>query len=125
MVKVYRCQHCGNIVEMLVDAGVNPVCCGQAMDLLEANTTDAAVEKHVPEVVIEGNLVKACVGSVEHPMTEEHHIAFILLETNLGVHRADLDHTGKPVANFVLAEGEKAVAVYEYCNLHGFWVKEL
>ena len=92
---------------------------------LKANTTDAAQEKHVPEVSVEGNLVKVKVGSVEHPMTEEHHIAFIYLETENGVARKDLDHTGKPEAVFALAEGEKPVAVYEYCNLHGLWKKEL
>ncbi len=92
---------------------------------LKANTTDAAQEKHVPEVSVEGNLVKVKVGSVEHPMTEEHHIAFIYLETENGVTRKDLDHTGKPEAVFALAEGEKPVAVYEYCNLHGLWKKEL
>lgn len=125
MVKLYRCNHCGNIVEMVKDAGVNPVCCGENMQLLKANSTDAATEKHVPVVEIEGNVAKVLVGSVTHPMTEDHHIAYIFLETNLGVHRANLNVTGAPEATFLLAEGEKAVAAYEYCNLHGFWVKEL
>lgn len=121
MVKLYKCAHCGNIVEMVVDKGVNPVCCGEAMALLEANTTDAATEKHVPVVEVNGNKVSVKVGSVEHPMTEEHHIAFIILETDKGVQKKVLDHTGKPEAEFVMAEGEKAVCVYEYCNLHGLW----
>lgn len=125
MLKLYKCAHCGNIVEMVEDHGVNPVCCGEAMKLLNPNTTDAATEKHVPVVEIEGNKVSVKVGSVEHPMMPEHHIAYIFLETNFGVHRANLDPAGKPEAQFVLAEGEKAAAAYEYCNLHGFWKAEL
>ena len=125
MLKIFKCNHCGNIFEVVNDAKVIPVCCGEPMKELKANTTDAAQEKHVPEVSVEGNLIKVKVGSVEHPMTEEHHIAFIYLETENGVARKDLDHTGKPEAVFALAEGEKPVAVYEYCNLHGLWKKEL
>lgn len=125
MLKIFKCNHCGNIFEVVNDAKVVPVCCGEPMRELKANTTDAAQEKHVPEVSVEGNLVKVKVGSVEHPMTEEHHIAFIYIETENGVARKDLDHTGKPEAVFALAEGEKPVAVYEYCNLHGLWKKEL
>ena len=125
MLKIFKCNHCGNIFEVVNDAKVVPVCCGEPMRELKANTTDAAQEKHVPEVSVEGNLVKVKVGSVEHPMTEEHHIAFIYLETENGVARKDLDHTGKPEAVFALAEGEKPVSVYEYCNLHGLRKKEL
>lgn len=92
--------------------------------LLKANDTDAALEKHVPKVEIEGNKVHVVVGEVIHPMTEEHHIAFITLVTDQKAELKRLDHTGKPKADFVLAEGEKVVAVYEYCNLHGLWVKQ-
>lgn len=121
MVKLYKCAHCGNIVEMVEDRGVTPVCCGEAMKLLDPNTTDAATEKHVPVVEVSGNKVVVKVGSAEHPMTEEHHISFIILETDKGVQRKALDHTGKPEAEFTLLDGEKPVAAYEYCNLHGFW----
>ncbi len=121
MVKLYRCAHCGNIVEMVEDKGVKVVCCGEPMQLLNPNTTDAATEKHVPVVEADGNKVVVKVGSVEHPMTEEHHISFIILETDKGVQKKYLNPTGKPEAEFVLADGEKAVAAYEYCNLHGFW----
>ena len=125
MVKLYKCAHCGNIVEMVEDKGVKPVCCGEAMQLLDPNTVDAAQEKHVPVASVSGNKVSVSVGSVEHPMLEEHHIAFIILETDQGVYRKNLDHQGKPATEFLLSEGEKAVAVYEYCNLHGFWKAEL
>ncbi len=125
MLRIFKSNHCETIVEVINSCNEVPSCCGEPMRELKANTTDAAQEKHVPEVSIEGNLVKVKVGSVEHPMTEEHHIAFIYLETENGVARKDLNHTGKPEAVFALAEGEKPVAVYEYCNLHGLWKKEL
>ena len=121
MVKLYRCAHCGNIVEMVEDKGVKVVCCGEPMQLLNPNTTDAATEKHVPVVEADGNKITVKVGSVEHPMTEEHHISFIILETDKGVQKKYLNPAGKPQAEFVLADGEKAVAAYEYCNLHVFW----
>lgn len=92
---------------------------------LVANSTDATTEKHVPVVTVEGNAVHAVVGSVRHPMTEEHHIAFIALVTDQKVELKKLVPTGSPEADFVLAEGEKPVAVYEFCNLHGLWVKTL
>lgn len=121
MKKLFKCMHCGNIVEKIEDKGVPVVCCGQKMEELVPNTTDAATEKHVPVIEVAGNVVTVKVGSVEHPMLEEHHIAFIVLETNLGTQRKFLDVAGKPEAVFVLAEGEEVVAAYEYCNLHGFW----
>lgn len=121
MVKLFKCAHCGNIIEMVEDKGVKVVCCGEPMQLLDPNTTDAATEKHVPVVESDGNKVVVKVGSVEHPMLEEHHISFIILETDKGVQKKYLDPAGKPEAEFVLADGEKAVAAYEYCNLHGFW----
>ena len=92
------------------------------MKELVPGAVDAAKEKHVPVAVREGNLVKVSVGSIAHPMIEEHHIAFIVLETSKGFQKIDLAHDGAPEAVFALAEGEEPVAVYEYCNLHGLWV---
>lgn len=120
-VKFFKCSHCGNVAEMVYDAGVNIVCCGEKMGLLEPGTTDASTEKHVPVVSQQGNVVTVKVGSAEHPMTEEHHIAFIQLVTDRTIMRADLPKTGSPTATFTLADGEKVVGVYEYCNLHGLW----
>lgn len=121
MIKLFKCAHCGNIVQMVEDKNVKPACCGQPMDLLNPNTTDAAQEKHVPVVTVDGTRVTVSVGSAEHPMMDEHHISFIILETNQGSQIKYLNHTGKPAAEFSLAEGEKPIAAYEYCNLHGFW----
>ena len=117
----YRCSHCGNVSIKLVDKKVPMFCCGEPMQELNANTMDAALEKHVPVVTVDGQNVEVLVGSVTHPMTEEHHIAFIVLQTNLGYQVKELDHTGTPNASFVLLKDEKCVAVYEYCNLHGLW----
>lgn len=125
MTKFYLCERCKNLVEVVYETPVPLMCCGQKMTELVPNTVDAATEKHVPEVTVEGNVVKAQVGSVEHPMEDKHYIMFILLETDQGVRRKDLKPGEKPVAEFALLDGEKPVAVYEYCNLHGLWKKEL
>jgi superoxide reductase len=125
MLKVLKCKHCGNMVKMIEDKGVPVVCCGEPMTVLEPNTTDAALEKHVPVVTVEGSKVTVAVGSVEHPMLPEHYITSVFLETNQAVHEKYLAAGEKPEAVFALNEGEEVVAAYEYCNLHGFWKKEV
>ena len=121
--KFYRCDHCGNIVEFVESSGVPVVCCGEPMKELVPGTTDAAVEKHVPVVNVEGNVVKVEVGEVEHPMVEEHFIGWVAIETKKGVQRKYLKPGEKPAVEFVLAEDDELVATYEYCNLHGLWKK--
>ena len=123
--KFYQCEHCGNMVAAVKVEGCPITCCGKPMKELVPGATDGAHEKHVPTVTLSGSNVHVQVGEVEHPMVEAHYIQFIILETNRGAQIAYLKPEEKPVADFVLAEGEKAVAVYEYCNLHGLWVKEL
>lgn len=90
---------------------------------LTANTTDAAQEKHVPVVDIEGNQVKVSVGSVMHPMQEEHYITGIFIETKLGSQYRKLNPSDEPIAVFLLTEDDEFIAAYEYCNLHGLWKK--
>ena len=123
MLKLYKCAHCGNIVEMVEDKGVTPVCCGEAMTLLDPNTTDAATEKHVPVVTVDGNQVTVSVGSVTHPMEEKHYIQWISLQTEQGNQRKALKPGQEPTVTFAMAPGDKFVAAYEYCNLHGLWKK--
>lgn len=82
--KFYVCPHCGNMVAMMHESGAKIVCCGEQMKLLEPNTTDASKEKHVPDVSIEGNLVTVQVGSTIHPMTDEHYIQWIYVQTKNG-----------------------------------------
>ena len=122
--KFYRCAHCGNIVAYIHDSGVRVRCCGEEMKPIEPNTTDAAGEKHVPVIRVDGQLVTVSVGSVEHPMLEAHYIEWILLETKEGRQRKLLKPGDKPVAVFALAPGDEVVAAYEYCNLHGLWMAE-
>ena len=122
--KFYICEHCGNIVGMIHSAGVPLMCCGQKMTKLEAGVVEASHEKHIPVVTVEGNTVRVNVGSVTHPMSEEHHIAWIYLQTNRGGQRKCLDVTGAPEVTFALAD-ETPVAVYAYCNLHGLWMAEI
>lgn len=119
--KFYKCKHCGKIITILANEGVPTICCGEEMFELIPGTTDAAVEKHVPVVSIKGNKVDVVVGSVIHPMTPEHFIQFIVLETEKGFQVKELTPSDEPKASFTLAEGEKIVAVYEYCNLHNLW----
>lgn len=122
----YRCEKCGNFVTFLgPKSGCTPMCCGEEMKELVPNTTDAAQEKHVPVVTVDGTTVTVKVGSVAHPMLEAHYIQFIILETSRGFQKADLKPGDAPQAVFALAEGEKPVAAYEYCNLHGLWKKEI
>ncbi|MBO7161974.1 MAG: desulfoferrodoxin [Clostridia bacterium] len=118
--RFYICEHCGNIVGMIKNSGVPVVCCGQKMTLIEAGTVEASREKHIPAVNVEGNTVKVCVGSVEHPMTEEHSITWVYLQTDKGGQRKCLNPGEKPEVTFAVAD-EKPVAVYAYCNLHGLW----
>ncbi len=122
--KFMRCKLCGNIVTYLNASGVTPVCCGQEMVELTVNTEDASTEKHVPAVTVDGNTVTAVVGSEIHPMVAEHYIEFIALETNNGLHVRFLAPEQEPKAVFVV-DGEEPVAVYEYCNLHGLWKKDI
>ncbi len=123
--KFYVCTHCKNVIIKVSDSKVPVFCCGEAMKELVANTTDAATEKHVPVVKVDGNKVAVEVGSTLHPMTPEHLIEWIVLETDKGYTVHHLTADDEPKTAFVLADDEKAVAVYEYCNLHGLWKKEL
>ena len=124
-VKIFKCMHCGNILEMVEDKGVPVVCCGEKMTELVPGTSDGAAEKHVPVVTVSGNKVTVNVGSDAHPMTDEHLISWIILETEDGCQRKHLSSADAPEASFMLADGEKAIAAYEYCNLHGLWKADI
>ena len=119
--KFYKCSHCGNIIAMVKNAGVPVMCCGQKMQELIPNTTDASQEKHVPQLKIENNTAIVTVGSVNHPMLEEHFIEWISIQTKFGNQRKVLKAGDEPKAIFALLDGEKIEAVYAYCNLHGLW----
>lgn len=122
--KFFICEKCGNIIGMIEPSGVPVVCCGQKMKKLEAGVVEASREKHIPVVTVEGDTVKVSVGSVEHPMTAEHYISWVYLETDKGGQRKALTPDSAPNLVFALAD-EKPLAVYAYCNLHGLWKAEI
>ena len=119
--KLLKCAICGNIITHVKKSGVPVMCCGRKMEELVPGTSDGAAEKHVPVIKQDGNKVVVEIGSVEHPMVEAHYIEWIILETGKGVQRRNLNPGEAPKAEFILAEDDKVVAAYEYCNLHGFW----
>ena len=122
--KIFRCKHCGNIICMIYDSGVRVVCCGEEMEEVVANTTDAALEKHVPVVDSSGHVINIKVGEVDHPMVDEHYIMWIYLDTNEGGQIKYLKPGDMPFASFTMIDDEPKTA-YAYCNLHGLWKKEI
>lgn len=109
---------------MINDAGVPVMCCGQKMEALVPNTVDAAGEKHLPVVTVDGTSLHVKVGEVAHPMTDEHYIQWVYVETENGGQRRILKPGDKPEVTFCLGE-DKPLAVYAYCNLHGLWKIEI
>lgn len=119
--KFYKCATCGKIIAVVKDTDVETVCCGQPMECLVTKTKDEGGEKHVPVYSVVGNTVTVKVGTVEHPMTESHHIEWIAIESDSGCQCRHLHAGSRPEATFALIPYEKVRNVYEYCNLHGLW----
>jgi superoxide reductase len=125
LLKIYRCEVCGNIVEVVHAGGGEPSCCGQKMTLLSENSVDASKEKHVPVIEKKGDGYRVCVGSVPHPMEADHYIEWIeLIELAADgsvamIHRAHLKPGDKPEAFFSVKATK--VEAREYCNKHGLW----
>ena len=122
--KFYICRHCGNLIVKVHDAGVPVMCCGQKMEELIPNTVEASGEKHIPVATVDNGVVSVAIGSVAHPMVPEHSIEWVYVETENGGQLKKLSPGSAPEVKFHLG-GEKAVAVYAYCNLHGLWMTEL
>lgn len=125
---IYKCDACKMVLEVInpVDAQNEIICCGKPARLLKAGEVDAAQEKHVPVATVEGTKLVVKVGSVEHPMTEEHWITSIWAEFEDGsIERSGLVPANKPETAFDLKGRTGKVTVYEYCNLHGLWKTEL
>ena len=123
--KFFICKGCGKIVGLVRPSKCPTKCCGEPMEEMIPNTADGALEKHVPVIEVNGRDVTVTVGSVEHPMLEEHYIMWIALETKQGAQRKTLLPGQAPKLSFALSEGDEVVAAYEYCNLHGLWKKDL
>lgn len=120
--KLFKCEKCGNIIELVEGKIGNFVCCGDAMKEIVANSADAAKEKHVPSCHIEDDMVIVNVGEVKHPMEENHYIEYVVAEYKDSVVKYMLKPGEEPEVYFDYEEGMK---IYAYCNQHGLWVKEL
>lgn len=124
---MYRCPICGNVIMKLVDSGVVPSCCGHEMQLLIPQTKDETAEtqeKHMPDVQLLGDCtLRVEVGSTPHPMSPDHKIDFILLETEHGAQIRYLNTTNKPTATFYCGR-DKPVSIYALCNIHGLWQQQ-
>jgi superoxide reductase len=117
--QVYKCEVCGNIVEVMHAGEGELVCCGQPMKLFKENTVDAAREKHVPVIEKTGDGFKVKVGSVAHPMEQKHWIEWVELIVDGKVYRQYLKPGQAPEAMFCIKANQ--VTAREYCNLHGLW----
>lgn len=122
--KFLLCKHCKNLVGMIHNSGVPIICCGEPMQELIPNTVDASGEKHLPVISVAGNTVSVEIGSVAHPMLQEHYIEWIYIETKQGGQRKCLQPGDKPVAVFAL-DNDQIISAYAYCNLHGLWKTEV
>ncbi len=117
--EIYKCDTCGNIVEVLHAGAGQLVCCGEPMKLMTENTVDASKEKHVPVIEKSGNSVTVKVGSVDHPMEEKHYIEWIQLIVDGKSYRQFLNPGEAPKATFDVSGS--SISAREYCNLHGLW----
>ena len=118
--QIFKCSLCGNVVEMVHGAEGQLVCCGQDMELMEEKTADFKTEKHVPIISEDGTCSKVVVGSIPHPMTDEHHIEWIEVLVGDYVNRKYLKPGDDPEAYFYVHKQPGAI-VRSYCNLHGLW----
>jgi len=118
--QVYRCELCGNVVEVVHGGEGELVCCGQPMQLMEEKTADFKTEKHVPVITKDADGYTVTVGSTPHPMLPEHHIEWVELHAGDRVMRRWLKPTGEPKAHFCYC-GDERVWAREYCNVHGLW----
>ena len=124
--RFFLCGKCGNIVGLISEGGGTLSCCGEPMQELVPNTTDAAQEKHVPVVTFDrrGCEVTVQIGTAAHPMTPEHRIEWVHVQTEKGGQVKHLQAGDAPEAVFHLTDDDKPVAAFAYCNLHGLWKAE-
>lgn len=122
LLEIYKCNACGNIVEVVHGGAGELVCCGEPMKLFKENTVDAAKEKHVPVIEKTADGYKVSVGSVPHPMEDKHWIEWIELIADGKAYKQFLKPGEAPVAEFCVKADK--VTAREYCNLHGLWKAE-
>lgn len=122
--KFYICKVCGNLVDKLEDSGVPMVCCGQKMEELIPNTVEASGEKHLPVYALKDNVLEVSVGSILHPMVQEHYISWVYVKTEKGCQRKNLLVNEDPKVSFNFYE-DKPLSIFAYCNLHGLWKTDI
>lgn len=123
--KFFYCNECNVIIEEIVGSKTDYTCCGKELKALIPNTVDASKEKHIPTFIQNGNEISISVGSIMHPMEEAHSIEWVYLQTEKGSQRINLSPNDEANASFFLQKGDKAIAAYAYCNLHGLWKIDL
>lgn len=124
--KFYRCKRCGQIVAMVNETGVPIICCGAEMQEITPKTRESGLtEKHLPDFKIVNRRLEVKIGEIPHPMTNDHYIEWIALVTNKGNQRKCLKPGDAPYAAFMLDKDEEVKEIYEYCNLHSLWKKEI
>lgn len=121
MHKLFLCRHCENVSALIEDHGVPLFCCGEKMQALTTQSAQGAGEKHIPLFCRQQGRVVVQVGENHHPMTQEHLISFVVLETDKGIQYRALSASCQPKAEFAILPEEKIVNVYAYCNRHGLW----
>ncbi len=119
--KIYKCEICGNVVEVLHEGGGTLVCCGQDMTEIDERSEDQGLEKHVPVIEINDNIAKVKVGDVAHPMEDTHYIEFIQLIVDGNTYTQYLKPGDLPEAEFCLPKEYSNISAREYCNIHGVW----
>ncbi len=119
--RFFICEHCGNIIVMIRDCGVAVQCCGQKMKEIIPGTSDGAEEKHIPVYDVKDGIVIVHIGSTEHPMTPEHYIEWVCIETEDGLQYKQLKPYMSPRVSFLISEKDKIKAVYAFCNKHSLW----
>ena len=120
-IRFFICNHCGNIIAMVRDNGIPVYCCGEKMEEIIPGASDGAQEKHSPVYNVNGETVTVSVGAAEHPMTTEHYIEWVCIESSEGLQFKKLSPNASPRVSFSLSKNEKVIAVYAFCNLHSLW----
>ena len=119
--KFFKCNICGNMVELIDDGGGELVCCGEVMEKLDPKENEEGNEKHLPVYELDRNILNVRVGSELHPMIDNHYIEFILIKYDNIVVKRNFKPNEEPIHTFILDETPDEIEIYEYCNVHGLW----
>lgn len=123
--KFFKCNECGVLINVFSDNEKHKSCCKKELKEITANTSEGATEKHLPVINVDGNKINVNVGSTTHPMTEEHSIEWIYIQTKKGGQYKLLSPIEQPCASFLITDDDKLISAYAYCNLHGLWKTDL